>query len=38
MKGVNVVDGRVTYRAVAESFNLDYTDPSELLVGEPAMA
>ena len=38
MKGVNVVDGRVTYRAVAESFNLEYTDPSELLVAEPAMA
>jgi alanine dehydrogenase len=38
MKGVNVVDGRVTYRAVAESFNLDYTDPAELLVAEPAMA
>ena len=38
MKGVNVVDGRVTYRAVAESFNLEYSDPSELLVAEPAMA
>jgi alanine dehydrogenase len=31
LKGVNVVDGKVTYAAVAETFGLEYTPPSELL-------
>jgi alanine dehydrogenase len=38
MKGVNVVDGRVTYRAVADAFGLEYADPAEMLAAEPAMA
>jgi alanine dehydrogenase len=31
LKGLNVVDGRVTYPAVADAFGLEYTDPSEIL-------
>jgi alanine dehydrogenase len=38
LKGVNVVDGRLTYRAVADTFGLEYTDPAEVLAAEPAMA
>lgn len=38
LKGVNVVDGRVTYRAVADAFGLEYADPAEMLTAEPAMA
>ena len=38
LKGVNVVDGRVTYRAVAEAFGLEYTDVAEVVAAEPAMA
>jgi len=30
-KGVNVIDGRVTYRAVAEALNLPYTPLEEIL-------
>jgi len=30
-KGVNVVDGKVTYPAVAETFGLDYTPVGEFL-------
>ena len=29
--GVNVVDGHVTYRGVAEAFDLEYRVPDELL-------
>lgn len=29
--GLNIVDGRVTCRGVAEAFNLNYTDPDSLL-------
>jgi alanine dehydrogenase len=38
LKGVNMVDGRVTYRAVADAFGLEYTDAAELMAAEPAMA
>jgi alanine dehydrogenase len=38
MRGVNAVDGRVTYRAVADAFGLEYTDPAEMVAAEPAMA
>ncbi len=31
-KGVNIVDGRCTYKAVAEALNLDYTPLEEVLV------
>jgi alanine dehydrogenase len=27
MRGLNIIDGNVTYRAVAEAFDLDYVDP-----------
>jgi alanine dehydrogenase len=37
LKGLNVVDGRVTYPGVAEAFGLELADPSELLAGEPAL-
>lgn len=37
LKGLNITDGRVTYRAVAESFGLEYTDPAEALAAEPAL-
>jgi alanine dehydrogenase len=29
--GANVIDGKVTYKAVAEAFGLDYTPVDELL-------
>ena len=29
--GANIIDGRVTYKAVAEAFGLDYTPVDELL-------
>jgi alanine dehydrogenase len=29
--GLNFIDGHVTYRAVAEAFGMDYTDPATLL-------
>ena len=38
LKGINVVDGRVTYRAVADAFGLEYVDPAEMVAAEPAMA
>ncbi|MEU5836105.1 alanine dehydrogenase [Streptomyces diacarni] len=31
LRGVNVLDGRVTYRPVAEAHGLGYTDPASLL-------
>jgi alanine dehydrogenase len=31
LKGLNVVDGRVTYPAVADTFGLEFTDASEIL-------
>ncbi|KXS43512.1 MAG: alanine dehydrogenase [Candidatus Frackibacter sp. T328-2] len=31
LKGLNVYDGKVTYKAVAEAFDLDYYNPEELL-------
>src|SRR4051794_34639396 len=31
LRGLNVADGKVTYEAVAESFGLEYTDPSRML-------
>ena len=37
-KGLNVVDGRVTYRAVADAFGLEFAEPGEMLAAEPAMA
>lgn len=30
-KGLNIVDGKVVYKSVAEAFNLDYTDVNEVL-------
>jgi alanine dehydrogenase len=30
--GLNVVNGKVVYKAVSEAFNLPFTDPSEILV------
>jgi alanine dehydrogenase len=30
LKGLNVVDGKVVYKGVAEAFNLPYTDPKTL--------
>ncbi len=32
LKGLNVVEGKVTYSAVAEAFGLSYTDPHSVLV------
>jgi alanine dehydrogenase len=29
--GLNIVDGKVTYKAVAEAFDLDYTPVAEVL-------
>jgi alanine dehydrogenase len=37
LKGLNVYDGRITYQAVADTFGLEHTDPSEALA-EPAYA
>ncbi|MDX2454297.1 MAG: alanine dehydrogenase, partial [Desulfosarcina sp.] len=31
--GANVIDGKVTYQAVADAFGLDYT-PVELFIGD----
>jgi alanine dehydrogenase len=31
LKGLNIYDGKVTYQAVAEAFNLDCFSPKELL-------
>lgn len=31
LKGLNVYDGKITYKAVAEAFNLEYHDPKKLL-------
>lgn len=30
-KGLNVVDGKVVYKGVAEAFNIPFTDPASLL-------
>ncbi len=35
-KGLNVVDGRVTYAAVADAFGVEYTTADEMLAMEPA--
>jgi alanine dehydrogenase len=32
LKGLNIVDGKVTYPGVAESFGLEYHDPKEFLM------
>jgi alanine dehydrogenase len=37
LKGVNVVDGRVTYRAVADAFGLEFTEAAEMVGAEPAL-
>jgi alanine dehydrogenase len=37
LKGLNVVDGRVTYAGVAEAFGLEVMDPAEALAAEPAL-
>src|SRR6201999_298919 len=37
LKGLNVVDGRVTYPAVADAFGLEFTEPSEMLA-EPVLS
>ena len=34
MLGANVIDGRVTYKAVAEAFDMEYTPVDKLLAGE----
>lgn len=31
LKGLNVIDGKVTYAGVAEAFSLEYTDPASFL-------
>jgi alanine dehydrogenase len=31
--GANVIDGKVTYRAVAEAFDLEYTPVEKLITG-----
>ena len=31
LKGLNVYNGKITYKAVAEAFNLEYHDPKKLL-------
>ena len=31
IRGLNIIDGNVTYRAVAEAFELSYVDPESLL-------
>lgn len=36
LRGLNVVDGRVTYRAVADAFGLAFTEPSAMLDAAPA--
>jgi alanine dehydrogenase len=37
LKGLNVVDGRVTYPGVAEAFGMELTDAAEMLAAEPAL-
>jgi alanine dehydrogenase len=37
LKGLNVVDGKVTYRAVAEAFGMEFTEPAEMLADELAL-
>ena len=37
LKGLNVVDGRVTYPGVAEAFGMELADASEMLAAEPAL-
>jgi alanine dehydrogenase len=34
-KGVNVLDGRVTYRAVADAFGLEFTPLARMMDGQP---
>jgi len=29
-KGLNAVDGELTYEAVADAFDMDYTEPEDL--------
>jgi alanine dehydrogenase len=31
LKGLNVVDGKVTYAGVAEAFGMEFTDPSTFI-------
>jgi alanine dehydrogenase len=31
LKGLNMVDGKVTYAAVAEAFGLAFTDPNKFV-------
>jgi alanine dehydrogenase len=31
LKGLNIVDGKVTYPGVAEAFGLEYCDPANFL-------
>lgn len=35
MNGLNVCQGKVTYRAVADSLGLDYTPAADLVMGQP---
>jgi alanine dehydrogenase len=37
LKGLNVVDGRVTYPGVAEAFGMELADAREMLAAEPAL-
>jgi alanine dehydrogenase len=37
LKGLNVVEGRVTYPGVAEAFGMELADAAEMLAGEPAL-
>jgi alanine dehydrogenase len=32
LKGLNIVDGKVTYAGVAEAFGMQYSDPSAFVV------
>jgi alanine dehydrogenase len=32
LSGLNIIDGKVTNRGVAEAFNLKYVDPKEALI------
>jgi len=31
LKGLNIIDGKIVYKAVAEAFRLDYTPVEELI-------
>jgi alanine dehydrogenase len=31
LKGLNVIDGKVTYAGVAEAFGMEYHDPAQFL-------